>query len=445
MLGSYFKITTLENIFQRQFDRFKLCLKCLFLIKIRFEMTMIIVIVLIMSMFIWSEVCISKNSSLSNKRCSNGPYYYEIIDDRMREGIGLMSWHMSSGLISAKAYELNYIVNPNWFDSEHLTRFDILFDFQLDSDCSFEDIQNNIQNFIFVDIYPQTINENKCIDHFAQDDSEIICQKFNELKNPKNFIKDIFKLRKSNNSVSEQMFRHWNKRGLHTVYKFHIKYGCINPVCHNMYLRMFYDSYIRKREYDKDKNIVRYEKPSNKFIIAYHLRWGDSEYDNHNNINDTFLEISLKKSINIINNILYNNKSILYNTNEYYIEFFSEILQERNEKRKSVGNISDFNLMTETFSNHSIRLHLDPAMYIRDFDIMANADILIIGKCSTFSNFIDSSVRIHENKLTIYPPRCGDIHWGNDNSVLTALANQICPYYQIDSIQKNCVQLGLIY
>lgn len=81
----------------------------------------------------------------NNNRCADGPYYYEIITDRWREGLGQVSSHMSLGLFVSKVFKLNYILNPIWFDSEHNSSYEKMFDFN-NKDCTFEDVHREYAN-----------------------------------------------------------------------------------------------------------------------------------------------------------------------------------------------------------------------------------------------------------------------------------------------------------
>ena len=180
---------------------------------------------------------------------SNSQFQYNFLNGSF-EGIGTMYWHMSYGFFLARYFDLKYIINPEWYISEHDTHYFDLFGFEIDTDCSADDVLHNKHHLSVVKIQMNGISS--CDPGIGLKSSDDICSRMEADRHYtyRNISYEDGLQLKSEHGALHQIYKHMHKRNKRTVFDVHINYGCLHYFCRNIIREYFQNAYLKQKSYD---------------------------------------------------------------------------------------------------------------------------------------------------------------------------------------------------
>jgi hypothetical protein len=433
-----------------------------------------------MIFFIAQFLLLLKSDSVfinASKSCTNGPYYVDFLFGHhgMYEGIGMVAPRMSFGLFISELFGLKYILDPLWFKSEHFMNFSSLFNYE-NSDCNWHELnQATLDNTVqIVNIstfgrkkpdtdlhysYPSmdlvTVAEHDSKYGMDMNFISTFCRKyvFDGYSGAFNFsevditqwldgghtIPDLFK------AINSQPVENQKTVVYRLMVEYHHYHYSHSATC--LQDNSFANSFFSRKKFDIEKGVERFVLQKNILTISYQFRWGDKGHEN--DVEHPSADTGnrpMHEAIEVLQQILKGSHSIIGGNENYIIYFLSE-LRMTQYGAVPVGNASDFDAIVNAFPPGKVVLRLNKEEANMDIDIMASADVLLIGT-STFQTFIKQIASPDTVKISTpyYEVGKRQVMWDkireNDEAEFSKFNYALCPRRRIGWLNHRCIDAG---
>jgi hypothetical protein len=368
----------------------------------------------------------------SLRPCIRGPYLYEMIEGAyLREGLGMISGRMKDTLLLGKILNLSYVLNHDWFDSEHDTDYSHLFALDEDLECTSEHIFNknnsHIQVFdvhtsIAYNTFPELDVVSLCWEYFS-DGFVDVGRLLTRMGSRENTLARLIDMKQRLSSSS-------------TVFVIHRSYSEYLPGDHFAAPcgRLIGDPYHRQRERDNLHGWRRFIPEDNDhLVIVLYLRWGD-KHTQFMSMADT----GIGDALHILQRLLRDRHSRLYGFTDYTVYFLSEAAHTLEDTHPV--NTQEFQFILDAFPPSKVQLRLNHSQYLDDFELATSADVFITPSESTFGYLLASLLEPHS--VVIRPDNeLWTTLLSRDNQSFLPFNAALCPSNRVPSLRRRCRNL----